>query len=75
MIAGTELRLVARVDDDGVLRVRWDKLPTEFLFHPGYSAILRLGAGETAGMIELIRIPADTQREVCGHIEPLLSAS
>lgn len=75
LVAGTELKLTARVGADGVLCVRWDHLSTEFLFHAGHAAALRLGEGETEGMVELIRIPVDAQREVCGHIEPLLSAS
>lgn len=74
LIAGTELSLIATVAEDGTLKIRWDRLPTTFLCHEGYAAILRVGHGETEGMVELLRIPVDMQREVCGHTEPLLSS-
>lgn len=73
VIAGTELRLVARVEEDGTLTVSWDKMPGRFLFHQGYAALLRLGQGEIEGMVELVRVPVDVDREVSGHVEPLLS--
>jgi len=73
IIAGTELKLTAHVTEDGVVAITWDKLPTQFLFHEGYAALLRLGSGETEGMVELVRVPVDMEREVSGHVEPLLS--
>jgi hypothetical protein len=73
MIAGTELTITARIAEDGTLTVAWDRLPTSFLFHDGYAAILCRGSGETAGMVELRRVRVDAVMSDVGHVEPLLS--
>jgi hypothetical protein len=70
-IAGTELKLTATVED-GVLTIRWDKMPTAFFFHDGYGALLRLGSGETDGMVELHRVQIGNDPESIGHVEPLI---
>ena len=73
-IAGTELKLTATVKN-GVLHIAWDKMPSAFgafLFHDGYGALLRLGSGETEGMVELHRVRIGNDPESIGHVEPLI---
>jgi hypothetical protein len=73
LVAGTELKLTARIEEDGTLSVQWDHLPQRFLFHDGFAAILRKGNDDTADMVELERVRVDYHPEANGHVEPLLS--
>jgi hypothetical protein len=75
IIAGTELKLTAWIDSDGVLSIKWDRMPTVFLFHDGYAAILKYGSGDAEGMVELQRVRVDIDMNCAGHVEPLLSSS
>lgn len=72
VIAGTELTITFRIVD-GVMKATWDKMPTEFLFHEGFAAIVSPGKGDTEGMVELQRVHLPTALEAAGHVEPLLS--
>jgi hypothetical protein len=76
-IWGTELKLTARVEEDGTLSVEWDHQPgRRYFFHDGWMAILRKGSGETEGMIGLARVRDDDGRpvlELVDHVEPLLT--
>ncbi len=72
VICGTELILIARIEPDGTFTVAWDKMPGKFLFHDGFGALLRMGRGETEGMVELHRVRVDVEVEPLGHVEPLL---
>ncbi len=74
MIAGKKLKLTVEIMDGDVLVVKSNLLPTSFLFHDGYGALLRLGTGKTAGTVELHRIHVGDDPESIGHIETLLSA-
>lgn len=74
LIAGTELKLTVRVENEDIITVEWDKLPGKFLFTNGYAVLLRRGADETAGMVEMHRIAIDNAGVDVGHVEPLLSA-